>query len=44
MSQKYFIDVHDLESGTFNEEHMSEEGFVSLRGSETLCHTEGTET
>ena len=28
MSQKYFIDVHDLESGTFNEEHMSEEGFV----------------
>ncbi len=28
MSQKYFINVHDLKSGTFNEEPMSEEGFV----------------
>lgn len=28
MSQKYFIDVHDLESGTFNKEHMNEDGFV----------------
>jgi hypothetical protein len=28
MSQKYFIDVHDLASGTFNQELMNEDVFV----------------
>jgi hypothetical protein len=32
MSKKYFIDVQDLKSGTFNEEHMNEQVFVRAFG------------